>query len=988
MPSGFGFGDQQISQLTKHRSSTEQSFNIYYQNARGLRTKLNLFQNNMDSSSADFFAVTETGCNESIHDAEIVPPGYQIIRCDRTDGRKHGGAFFVATHRFELRRIELPSDVNINIRMFEIVGVAVYLKNKFLFLCCVIYIPPSSPETEYMILFSIIENWCAKYQSVIIIGDFNLYSSNENVVNYFECFLAFCEIVQMNKVPNCNDRQLDLVLCSSNMRTRVEVRAADEELVPVDAHHPPLALRLSRAACAGAGPALARPRASSHSQRHELSPSYNFAKADFSALYALVSNVDWSPLYDMREPETAINYFYETFNAIICDCVPQKKSDVDSSLRYKYPDWFSLDIIRAIRLKAKSHKKYKSSKSSEDYNIFSDCRARVKAMIAQAHTLHLKKVENNLAKDPKSFWSYVRSKKGTVNSKKITKNEKILSVSDCASEFAKFFHSVYGIDTPRLDAKAAAAGAAASAATVSLPRLTRPEVRAALARLKPKRSAGPDGIPAFVVKDCSFILEEPLHHIYNLCLDASYFPDRWKITRVIPIPKSDTGSDVSGFRPVAILSTPAKVFESAVQRSVQQQVRVQLADAQHGFRPARSTTSNLLEAMAYITPHVDAGVQVDVAYFDYKKAFDLVDNDVLLSNMADIGCTCKLLTFFASSLRDRKQYVEYAGCKSEAYVTKTGVSQGSNLGPLEFIIMINKLPEVVQDARCLLFADDLKLLLAVRDENDCHSLQKDISRVVEWSKNNKLQFNISKCSVLSFSRAKNPLHFDYTVDGESLKRVVAVKDLGVNINSELSFRNHIVLVCKKAFRTLGFVLRQAAGFNNIKAISTLYNALIRSQLEFNSAIWAPHEAKYALMLERIQNKFTRFLYLRLYGIYPYYPLMYPTLFVLGMVGYNKLEVRRSVALAYYMMRVFRGVLSNSAVLGVMGVCVPDGYVARRRRPRLFAVPRARTNLLAKSPMVRTLHALNRVAETIDVFICSIAEFKRAMLYDACYKDVN
>ncbi|KAG6440576.1 hypothetical protein O3G_MSEX001291 [Manduca sexta] len=123
-----------------------------------------------------------------------------------------------------------------------------------------------------------------------------------------------------------------------------------------------------------------------------------------------------------------------------------------------------------------------------------------------------------------------------------------------------------------------------------------------------------------------------------------------------------------------MLSTPAKVFESAVQRCVQEQVRAQLSDAQHGFRPGRSTATNLLNFMAQVVPAVDAGLQVDAAYFDFKKAFDTVDNDILLKKLAKIGCTPHLLIFFASYMKDRQQYVDYNGCESEPYYTRSGVS--------------------------------------------------------------------------------------------------------------------------------------------------------------------------------------------------------------------------------------------------------------------------------------------------------------------------
>lgn len=449
----------------------------------------------------------------------------------------------------------------------------------------------------------------------------------------------------------------------------------------------------------------------------------------------------------------------------------------------------------------------------------------------------------------------------------------------------------------------------------------------------------------------------------------------------MPVPKGGSSKDnVSGYRPIAVLSSPAKVLECAVHNSIFMQVRTQLSDAQHGFRPMRSTTSNLLSYMGHVLPIVDGGGQADAAYFDFKKAFDLVDNDVLLKKLAAVGFTSHLLNFFASYMRDRQQYVEYEGHKSEPYFTWSGVSQGTNLGPLQFIIMVNDLPEVVKEANCLLFADDLKLSMAVRGDEDCERLQKAIDSVVTWSKKNLLQFNAQKCVTITFSRARSPIVHDYSIDGMPMIRVTEVRDLGVSLNAGLAFRDHIVNCCKKAYRNLGFIMRTVRGFTNITAVIALYNTLVRSQLECNAVIWAPHETKYSLMLERIQNKFVRFLYLRLYGVYPFYPLMYPTLFILGMVGYNELRVRREFALVSYLFKLIRGKIHNADILGLVCLSVPDRYVWRRRRPQLLAIPRGRTNLLNEAPLTRALRTLNLVADEIDVFACTLSEFTRITLY--------
>lgn len=309
------------------------------------------------------------------------------------------------------------------------------------------------------------------------------------------------------------------------------------------------------------------------------------------------------------------------------------------------------------------------------------------------------------------------------------------------------------------------------------------------------------------------------------------------------------------------------------------------------------------------------------------------------------------------------------------------MSQGSNLGPLEFLIFINDLPEAVSTARCLLFADDLKMFIRVRNQDDCLDLQRDINNVWSWSKKNKLFFNENKCSIISFGRSKNPITAQYKMGNAVLTRVDNVRDLGVIMSEDMSFRLHINKICAKSFRTLGFVLRQARHLDSIPALKSLYNALIRSRLESNAMVWCPYEAKYVQMVEKIQKKFLRWLYTKQYGYFVGYPFLYPSAFLLGMMGYNTLEVRRVVSMIQYVVNVFVGRRCNSSVLENILMAVPDNYM-RARRHTLFAVPGYRTELGRQAPLPRVLRLLNdfmRQYQGLDLIVCTPIELHRTLL---------
>ncbi|CAH2097371.1 unnamed protein product [Euphydryas editha] len=527
-----------------------------------------MFYEGVSISEANLFAITETGCNDSVHDSELIPPGYHIIRCDRADGRKQGGACLVATPRFELRRMAIPGDVIIDNQVFELVSATVYLHNRFLFLCCVIYIPPNSKENDYMIMFKIIEDYCNIYRDVLVLGDFNLHFCPVNITHYYECFRSYCGFIQSNDIINSSGRCLDLVL-STQYEGSVCVKAA-APLIPPDPYHPALEVQVrlgsSFPTLSGNLPNFRR------AAKPLRSAQWNFNKADFLGLYMSIAAIDWSEIRNL-DLESSLLYFYNTINTVLDDYVPKKKRNPGSPM-YIYPEWYTSEIISEIKQKAYLLKRYKHTKSPSDYSKYSECRARLKKYIKHAHEKYRDRVQHHLSREPKAFWNYIKSKRGNRQPRTIVKNGEVLMEEECAGEFARFFQSVYKAEQPLLDVDASVAGAATvcEGARVHLDCLNLDDVRGALQRLKPKTSVGPDGIPPFLFRDCREVLAEPLLHIYNLCLKSAVFPETWKLTRVVPIPKGKMSSNVEGYRPVAILSTPAKVLEAAVHKRLYAQV--------------------------------------------------------------------------------------------------------------------------------------------------------------------------------------------------------------------------------------------------------------------------------------------------------------------------------------------------------------------------------------------------------------------------------
>jgi hypothetical protein len=463
----------------------------------------------------------------------------------------------------------------------------------------------------------------------------------------------------------------------------------------------------------------------------------------------------------------------------------------------------------------------------------------------------------------------------------------------------------------------------------------------------------------------------PLLHIFNLALQHSNFPECWKLSKVTPVPKGEAGGQASNYRPIAVLSVFGKVFESVVNRLLMNQISSKLHSSQHGFRQARSTTTNLVTLVDYIHREMDAGRQVDATYFDFRKAFDLVDNDILLEKLAKIGFVPNLLKFFCSYLGDRRQFVKINGYESDCYFTRSGVSQGSTLGPTLFLIMINDLPLTVHTSTCLMFADDLKLCLGIRDARDSVALQNDVNAVATWSLANNLPFNDTKCKAITFSRKRSPIDFTYTLNDLPLQRVLDIRDLGLVIDSKLDLHKHMTNICKNASKLLGFIIRTAKNFDDIRVARVLFNTLVRSRLEYASVVWDPYEDKYRLMIERIQRKFSRWLYAKRYGHYPY---LYPSLFVSGMVDLETLALRREMNRIVLYLSIIHNKIDSPAVIERINLAIPtrlpsdsSGMIAPRRRPRLLERPVTRTKSAAHAPTTRALIILGDIlAQNADL----------------------
>ena len=360
-------------------------------------------------------------------------------------------------------------------------------------------------------------------------------------------------------------------------------------------------------------------------------------------------------------------------------------------------------------------------------------------------------------------------------------------------------------------------------------------------------------------KSCANALCGSLAYFFNRASLEGRFPSQWKAANIVAIHKSGNKQSVANYRPISLLPQVSKVFEKIICEQIMHHVQPAISEQQHGFISGRDCSTNLTSLLLEAYRAVEHREQLDVIYTDFSKAFDRVNHDFLLYKLSSYNIHPGILCLLRSYLSDRKHRVIVDGHCSNWNTVPSGVPQGSILGPTLFSLFVNDIPRLLSN-NCLLFADDLKVFRRVGCPADTFSLQEDLDIIMSWSLSWKLFLNINKCSVLSLSLKKKPISVSYSLGNDVLKRVTVQKDLGIFIDSRLTFVPHVDSVIKKANRLCGLVWRNFRSLKDERVLRTMYCSLIRPNLEYCTVVFNSISAYQVQRIEKVQQRFLMFMH--------------------------------------------------------------------------------------------------------------------------------
>lgn len=395
-------------------------------------------------------------------------------------------------------------------------------------------------------------------------------------------------------------------------------------------------------------------------------------------------------------------------------------------------------------------------------------------------------------------------------------------------------------------------------------RICNDDIVSAISKLKSNVSQGLDNISCKIIKAIPENCINVLCYLFNTTIESNEFPKLLKHARITPIYKSGDKNNPLNYRAISILPIISKVFEHIMLEQISYFFNTNniINKNQYGFLSKSNTTSACIGFVDNIQQSLDNKKFTACLSIDLKKAFDSVNHEILLIKLNKYGFSNNAINLISSYLSERFQRVVIdSDISSSDLEIKTGVPQGSVLGPMLFLAFINDMFELSLYGKLTMYADDAMLAYEAESITELNmEMQSDITTIEEYLKCNLIQMNVKKtCFMLIGKSNKCINNFTIKTSNDMIARVTEMKYLGLYLNCTFSWDTHINYI-KKKISPYPYVFYRLRKFLGSSLLLKLYYAFFHSRLIYMNSIWSSAPKLLINKLAILQNKAIKSIY--------------------------------------------------------------------------------------------------------------------------------
>ena len=479
---------------------------------------------------------------------------------------------------------------------------------------------------------------------------------------------------------------------------------------------------------------------------------------------------------------------------------------------------------------------HKVTKTIESKDIYEKYKREYRAKVIQAKRSTIENFIVSSDNVTKATWKIIKKE----TQKQSSQDQSTIS----ASELNTFFRGVAenitsSIPGPTQHVSVFINKIPTKSSSMFLTPVTATEIITITKNLKTKATTDIFGMSTKILKKVIDILATPLSALINRCFETGTFPDELKIAKVIPIHKTGKENVPDNYRPISILPTVSKIFETAIKDRLIKYLTTNeiIVKQQHAYMKGKSTITAMLDAVETIAEALDNKEEACMTCCDLSKAFDCVDHAILLQKMERYGIRGVLNKLIASYLKNRQQLVEWNGERSETGYMDRGVAQGSVLSAILFILYINDLPNNIPGATVNLFADDASFLQRSNSRNIiCAKTEDAMARANEWFSSNNLCLNVNKTQNLLITTKEKDI-------------AAPLKFLGLHFNQDLKWNDHVTVLSRRLSSAI-YAIRRIRKISTLQAALTTYHAYFLSRAAYGILVWGASPDAHRIFLQQ------------------------------------------------------------------------------------------------------------------------------------------